>query len=368
MLPMGTSRIAIGAVLLALGLNCATARADITIAAVGPMKGPFEVFGEQMKRGAERAVADLNGKGGVLGQKIKLVIADDACDPKEAVTVAKSMLNQGIIFVAGHFCSAASIAASDIYNAEGVLQITPASTNPNLTNRGFKNVYRVCGRDDQQGIIAGNYLADNFGGKKVAIAHDKQSYSKELAEAAKAQLNQRGINEALYETIGVGKKDYSAFVAMLKRNRIDVLYYGGYHREAALIVTEMRKKHMKTILVAGDDLMTKKYWAISGAAGEGTLMTYPRDPSAMEHAKSVVKAISKKGVGNLHAIYTYAAIQVWAQAAGKAGSLDLKKIIKALGSNTFKTAVGDITFDAKGDIKEPAYAWYKWSKGDFIAQ
>lgn len=217
------------------------AQAEITIAAVGPMKGPFDAFGEQMKRGAAQAVADINGKGGVLGQKVKLVVGNDFCDPKKAVSVAKSLLNQGVIFVAGHFCSAASIAASDVYNLEGVLQISPASTNPNFTERGFKNVYRVIGRDDQQGSIAGNYLADTFGGKRVAIAHDKQPYSKSLAEATKAQLNERGMNEALYETIGTGKKDYSAFVAMLKRNRIDVLYYGGYHREAALIVTEMRK-------------------------------------------------------------------------------------------------------------------------------
>ena len=125
---------------------------------------------------------------------------------------------------------------------------------------------------------------------------------------------------------------------------------------------------MKTILISGDDLATKKFWAISGAAGEGTLMTYPRDPAKIAQAKSVMKAIAKKGVGDLHAIYTYADIQVWALAARKMGSLDLDKVVKAMNRNTFKTVLGDITFDAKGDVKEPAYAWYKWRKGKYVAQ
>jgi branched-chain amino acid transport system substrate-binding protein len=358
--------ISVGGLLVALGFMAGAARAEITIAAAGPMTGPFAIFGERMKRGAEQAVADLNAAGGVLGQKVKLIIGDDACDPKQAVAVANSMVNKGISFMVGHFCSGSSIPASEVYNEERILQISPASTNPKLTERGFDNVFRVCGRDDRQGTIAGDYLADNFAGKKVAIAHDKQTYSKSLADAAKIQLNKRGINEDMYDTINPGKKGYAAFVGKLKQNKIEVLYFGGYHAEAGLIVREMRAQGMSTLLVSGDDLVTGKYWAITGAAGEGTLMTYGPDPRKSAAAKSVAETIRKGGFEpEGSTLYTYAAVQVWAQAAAKAGSTDLAKMAKFLYSNTFQTVLGDVNFDAKGDIKQPVYVWYQWRDGKY---
>ncbi|MBL6951068.1 MAG: branched-chain amino acid ABC transporter substrate-binding protein [Alphaproteobacteria bacterium] len=359
--------ITLGGLLVALGFMAGAAQAEITIGAAGPMTGPFAIFGERMKRGAEQAVADLNAAGGVLGQRVKIVIGDDVCDPKQAVAVANSMAIKGISFIVGHFCSGSSIPASDVYSAERILLISPASTNPKLTERGLDNVFRVCGRDDQQGTIAGNFLADNFGGKRVAIAHDKQTYSKSLADAAKVQLNKRGINENMYETVNAGEKDYAAFVAKVKRNRIDVLYYGGYHAEAGLIVREMRAQGMSTVLLSGDDLGTRKYWLITGAAGEGTLLTYSPDPRKSAYAKSVVETMRKAGFepeGNT--LYAYAAIQVWAQAATKAGSTDLAKMSKFLYSNTFQTVLGDITFNGKGDVKQTAYVWYEWHDGKFV--
>lgn len=225
-----------------MALSAGTAHADITIATVGPMTGQYAAFGEQMKRGAEQAVADINAKGGVMGQKLNLVVGDDACDPKQAVAVANQFVNQKVKFVAGHFCSGSSIPASAIYNEEGILQISPASTNPTLTEQGFENVFRVVGRDDQQGEVAGKYLADNYKGKKIAIVHDKQAYSKGLADETKKSLNKAGVQEVLYETITPGEKDYSTLVTKLKQNGVDVLYYGGYHTEAGLIVRQMREQ------------------------------------------------------------------------------------------------------------------------------
>ncbi len=256
--------------------------------------------------------------------------------------------------------------SSNVYNEEGILQISPASTNPQLTERGLDNVFRVCGRDDQQGTIAGNYLADTFSGKKIAVVHDKQAYSKGLADATKAQLNKRGVEESMYETITAAEKDYTAFVTKLKQAKIDVLYYGGYHTEAGLIVRQMRDQGLGTLLISGDALVTDEYWAISGPAGEGTLMTFGPDPRKMATAKTVVDDFKKAGYNpEGYTLYTYAAIQAWAQAVTKAGSTDLDKVTKALRGNTFKTVLGDLTFDAKGDIKQPAYVWYVWSDGKY---
>ncbi len=202
------------------------ARAEVLIGVAGPMMGKNAWWGEQMQRGAELAVADINAAGGVLGQQVRLITADDACDPEQAVAVARKFVDEGAIFVAGHYCSGASIPASDIYDAAGVLQISPVWTNPMLTERGRANVFRVTGRDDVQGAVAGNYLADHWGDKKIAILHDDTTYGKGFADLTRKQLHDRGVTEAVYEAYVLGKSDYSAEIAALQAANIDVLFIG----------------------------------------------------------------------------------------------------------------------------------------------
>jgi len=347
-------------------LGAGAAYADITIATAGPMTGQYASFGAQMKAGAEQAVEDLNAKGGVLGQKLKLEIGDDACDPKQAVAVANQMVNKGIKLMAGHFCSGSSIPASAVYNEEGILQISPASTNPKLTDQGLDNVFRTCGRDDQQGQVAGAFLAKKFKGKKIAIVHDKTAYGKGLADETRKYLKEAGGKEAMYEAYTAGEKDYSALVSKLKQAGIDVLYVGGYHTEAGLIVRQMRDQGMKTILVSGDALVTDEYWAITGDAGEGTLMTFSPDPRKNPVAAPVVAEFRKKGIEpEGYVLYTYGAIQAWAQAVAKAGTTDEKKVIAALHKNQFDTVLGKIGFDSKGDVTAPGYVFYVWKNGKY---
>src|SRR5690606_677674 len=130
-----------------------------------------------------------------------------------------------------------------------------ASTNPALTDEGGDNIFRTCGRDDQQGIIAAQYLADNYKGKNIAILHDKTAYGKGLADATRASLADLGVKEKLYEAYTAGESDYSALVSLLKQNNVDVVYVGGYHTEAGLIVRQMRQQGMNTQLVSGDALV-----------------------------------------------------------------------------------------------------------------
>ena len=165
------------------------AGADILIGVAGPMTGDRAWYGEQYQRGAELAVADINAAGGVLGQQVQLTTADDSCDPEQAVAAARKLVSQGVIFVVGHFCSGASIAASEIYEAAGVLAISPTSSNPMLTELGRANVFRVAPRDDASGILAGNYVADHWPDKKVAILHDGTAFGKGWADETKKQLN-----------------------------------------------------------------------------------------------------------------------------------------------------------------------------------
>ena len=348
-------------------MSAAAAHADITIGVAGPMTGSEAAFGEQFKRGAAKVAEDLNAKGGVLGQKIQVVMADDACDPKQARSVAEELSAKKVPFVAGHFCSGSSIPASEVYQENGVLQISPASTNPKFTERGMANVFRTCGRDDSQGKIAAGYVLEKFKGKTVAIIHDKSAYGKGLADEFQKALNASGVKEVFYEAITAGEKDYSALVTKAKLAKVDILYLGGYKTEGGLIVRQMRDQGMKTMLMSGDALVTEEYWAITGAAGEGTMMTFSPDPRLLPQNAELVKYFRAQNYEpEAYTLYTYATIQAWAQAAEKAKSTDWKKVAEVLRKEKFDTAIGKIGFDAKGDVIGPTYVMYVWKNGKYV--
>ncbi|MEE8083932.1 MAG: branched-chain amino acid ABC transporter substrate-binding protein [Alphaproteobacteria bacterium] len=369
---MHAKNISILSALMAIGLaltGCDSKTSEsnvIVIATAGPMTGQYATFGEQMRRGAEQAVKDINAAGGVLGKKLKLEIGDDQCDPKQAVAVANQMVNKGVKFMAGHFCSGSSIPASQVYQTENILMISPGSTNPKLTERGMSNVFRVCGRDDQQGQVAGDFIADKFKGKRIAVVHDKQAYSQGLAEETMKQLKKRGISLAMTGTVTPKEKDYSAIVTRLKKNRIDILFYGGYHAEAGLIVRQMREQGLATRMVSGDALVTQEFWSITGKLGEGTLMTFSPDPRKNPKVAPLVAKFKAQGFSaEGYTLYTYGAIQVFAQAAERAGGTDAAKLRKQLHGSKFDTVLGTIGFDAKGDVTAPGYVFYEWKDGTY---
>src|SRR5262245_6221108 len=225
--------VTVAVVMFAVALG-GPARADILIGLGAPMTGKDAWFGEQLERGATLAVTDLNAAGGVLGQKVQLITADDFCDPEQAVAAARKLVSDGVIFVDGHYCSGASIPASEVYAAAGVLMICPISTNPMLTELGHANVFRVNYRDDVAGILVGNYLADHWPDSKIAILHDNSIFGKGLAEEVKRSLNRRGVTEAIYQAYVPGKVDYSDEVDQLQAADITVTFIGGYHTEIAL--------------------------------------------------------------------------------------------------------------------------------------
>ncbi len=352
----------------AAALSASSALADVAIATAGPITGPLAANGEQMKRGAQMAVDDLNKAGGVNGQKLTLEIGDDACDPKQAVAVANQLASKKVVFVAGHFCSSSSIPASKVYAEEGIMQITPASTNPKFTDEGDWNVARTCGRDDAQGAVAGAYLAKHYTGKKVAIIDDKSTYGKGLADETRKAMNAAGLKESVSEEINPGEKDYSALVSKLKDAGVDAIYFGGYHPEAGLILKQLTDQGSTAQMISGDSLADKEFWSIAGeAAAKKMIFTFAPEPRTNPAAKAVVDEFKAAGYDpEGYTLYTYSAIQMWAQAATAVKSTEPKKISEWLrAGNPVKTVLGEMKLDKKGDIVGAKYVWDTFKDGNY---
>lgn len=351
---------------LAAVVSC-SAHADVLIGVSAAMTGRLAWIGEQGQRGAEMAVADLNATGGVLGQQVRLITVDDFCDPEQAVVAAEKLVADGAVFVVGHYCSGASIPASKVYEAAGVLQISPGSTNPLLTEQGRDNVFRVIGRDDAQGVVAGSYLADHWGNKKIAILHDGTTYGRGLADETRKQLNKRGVTEAIYQSYTPAKNDYSAEITALKAANVAVAYVGGYHAEVALMVRGARDRGNPIQFISGDALATEEFALIAGPAAEGTLFTFSADPRRNSTAAPVVerfRADNFEPAG--YTLLSYGAVQAWAQAVKQAGSQDLRDVIRSLRSHQFDTVLGRIDFDEKGDLTVQSWVWYVWKDGEYV--
>jgi branched-chain amino acid transport system substrate-binding protein len=345
----------------------APASAQIKLGVCGPITGPNATFGAQLKNGVDQAVADINAAGGILGQKVEVLVGDDASKPEQGVSVANKFVSDGAKLVVGHFNSGVSIPASEQYAEGGVLQITPASTNPQFTERKLWNTFRTCGRDDQQGAVAGDYIVKHLKDKKVAIVHDKTPYGKGLADETKKAMNKGGVKEVVYEGINPGEKDYSALVSKLKAANVDILYYGGLHTEAGLLVRQMRDQGMKTVLFSGDGITDKEFWTIAGPGAEGTLMTFGPDPRKNPAAAKVVEAFKAKGIDpEGYVLYSYAAVQAIKTAAEATKSLDPKKIAEYLHSGKpVDTVLGKLSWDKKGDITKLDYVLYVWKDGGY---
>jgi branched-chain amino acid transport system substrate-binding protein len=352
---------------LALGVSVAFAgyaNAQIKMGVAGPITGPNAAFGAQLKNGSQQAVDDINAAGGIQGQKITLQFGDDVSDPKQGVSVANKFAGDGVKFVVGHFNSGVTMPSSQVYQENGMLMVTPSATNPQITERGMWNVFRTCGRDDQQGQVAGAYLLKHFKGKKIAIVHDKTTYGKGLADETKKAINKGGLKEVLYEGINIGEKDFSALVSKIKQSGADLVYWGGLHTEGGLLVRQMRDQGIKAPLMGGDGITTDEFASVGGPGVEGTLMTYGPDPRKNAAAKDVVaKFRANKFEPEAYTLYSYAAVQIMKEAADSAKSLDPKKIAEKMHSGMkFKTVLGDISYNKKGDLTKLDYVMYIWKK------
>ncbi|HHK5284777.1 TPA: branched-chain amino acid ABC transporter substrate-binding protein [Pseudomonas aeruginosa] len=340
------------------------AQADVLVAVAGPMTGANAAYGDQYWRGAQQAAADINAAGGINGEKIALIKADDACEPKQAVAVANRLIDSdNVKAVVGHLCSSSVMPSSEIYDEAGILSITPSATNPQLTQRGLTTFFRMCGRDDQQGVIVGDYIIDTLKGKKIAIIHDKDTYGQGLADAVRAQINKRGTKEVLYEGLTRGEKDFNALVTKVRALGADIVYFGGLHPEAGPLVRQMREQGVTAKFVSGDGIVTEEL--VSAAGGpqyvNGVLMAFGADPRLIPDGKEVVEKFRASGYEpEGYTLYSYASLQAIAAAFNGAGSTDSAEAAKWLKSHPVHTVMGTKECDDKGDLKSTNYVIYQW--------
>jgi branched-chain amino acid transport system substrate-binding protein len=351
---------------LTVAMTAATAaKADIKVGVIAPLTGPNAAVGAQLKNGAEQAAADFNEKGGINGEKITLVFGDDASQPAQGVSVANSFVGEGVKFVLGAFNTGVTMPSSEVFAENGILQVTPGSTGVAVTERKMWNIFRTCGRDDQQGGVAGKYVVEKLKGKKIGIVHDKTPYGKGLADETKKAMNAAGVTEVIYDGVNTGEKDFSALVSKIKAAGVDVVYWGGLYTEGGLIVRQMKDQNVNAVLMSGDGIAEDEFAQVAGPGAEGTLMTFAPDPQKRPEAKAILaKFEARKYKPAGYTLYTYAALEIIAQAAATTKSLDPKVVAAEMHKGAaYKTVIGDIAFDAKGDITRPDYVMYTWMKG-----
>src|SRR5690625_3758350 len=351
---------------LSMSLSMSAAQAEtITFAIAGPYTGPLTQYGEMVQQGVNTFVELTNEQGGVLGKQIEVVVVDDACEPKQGPVVANRIVNDGIHYVVGHVCSGATIAATSIYNDEGIVMVTPSATAPAVTDgKNFEFIFRTIGRDDQQGPAAAQFIIETIKPELVAILHDKQSYGQGIAAAVRSELEKAGINIAMFEGINAGDTDYSAVITKLKSSGADFVYYGGYHPEMGLLLRQGAEQALDVTFMGPEGVGNPDINAIGGDAVEGMLVTLPADFTQDEDNADIVKAFRDQGrdPGGAFQMTAYSATKAIADAINGVGEDDPEKVADYLHSNSIETPIGTISWDEQGDLNSFKFDIFTWHK------
>jgi len=339
--------------------------AQIKFAVVGGMSGQFGEAGTWFKRGARGAVEDINAAGGVMGQELEFTVHDDECDPDKAKQIAEELLASEVPFVMGHLCSDASIVASEIYAEGGVIAISPASTNPQLTERGLQGIFRTIGRDDMQGFVLAEHILRNFKTKKIGIVYDDTTYGRGVASVAKEFLNQAGVEEQFYEQAPPSPWDFSNLIDRIEEQRVRVLLYPAMPAQLASFLTQLRDRDGRVRLIGGDTFTNITLEGEDIALLDDVQFSFPPDPADDPRNEPIVERYKAEGFNpEAFTFYSYAAVQVWAMAVEEAGTVEADAVAKALKNQTFDTVLGSISFDDKGDITNPGFVMFYYDDGE----
>jgi len=363
-----STRLSLAATLLALA-SCQKKEDTIKIGLSGVQSGPDAAIGAAPVNGSKLAIEEWNAKGGVLGKRIEIVVRDDEGKPKTATAVAQELVSAGVVAVVGHFNSGCSIPASEVYDQAGIVQITPASTNPQLTERGFKNTFRICGRDDQQGVVSAAFARDTLKTQVIAVLNDKTSYGQGIAEVFKKTFEGKGGKVAVFEGVGADEKDFRGAVASIQKSGATAVYWAGMFVQGGIFYNQLREAGFKGAFLGGDGLFDDEFHKTTQGRADSVFLTFGPDYKAKPEAQAFLAKYRKSfGPEGSYSIYGYDAANVLLSAIQKAGSTDAKAISAAFRGQAWKTLGGEVSFDAKGDLKAAGYVIWTARGGKFVAR
>lgn len=341
----------------------------INLGVPGAHSGDLASYGLPTVNAAKLVVDNLNAKGGVLGKNIVILQEDDQCKPEVAANVGNKLVSEGVDVVLGHICSGATKAALNVYKEAKIVTMSPSATNVDLTKSGdYPNFFRTISPDDAQASLQVDFVMNTLKAKKIAVIHDKGDYGKGLAEFAKGYFEERGAEVALFEGITPGAVDYSAVVQKIKNSGSDAVVYGGYHPEAAKIITQMKKKKMDIFFISDDGVRDETFIKVAGKYAEGVYATGPIDTSTNPMAIAAVEQHKKAYGADPGAFYlnAYAAALCLLNAVEKAGSTDYDAVTKALTTEWVETPLGRISFDERGDALGIGFSMYQVRDGVYV--
>jgi branched-chain amino acid transport system substrate-binding protein len=351
---------AIAVVLPAASDSFAQSKGTIKIASQSPLSGGQAALGEGIKLGAQLAVEKGKANLEKMGYKVEFVPFDDQAKPDVGVANAKNIIaDKDIMAVIGHLNSGVAIPSSEVYKEVNVVMISPANTNPVVTDRGYPNVNRVCGRDDVQGVV-GSEFAHAQKIKSAYIVHDKTQYGQSIAEFFKADSEKKGIKVLGFEGTEE-KSNFDPIITPIKAKNPDVIYFGGIYDQAAPFFKQAREKGVKAKFMGPDGMDSSDLTKIAGKAVVGMNYTSAAGPaSALPKAKAFVDEFKKKFGKNPepYAAEAYDAATIALKAieeTAKKGKVTREDVSTAVRKAKLSGITGEIAFDAKGDRQKAQY-------------
>ena len=337
------------------------ARAEILVALAWDTPGTGPV------QGVNLAVEWINRSGGLLGQSLRIAEFDDGCQEKQAVMVAHLVTRHHPALVVGHGCSASTVVAAPIYDAAGTLLLAPTATNTKVTDLGLGSVFRVTGRDDRQAEAAASLIAQRWARSRIALLDDRSVYGQDLTKALAAELAKRQIPVALNTAFRSRTTDHSEMIAKLRDNRIEIVYVAAaWSQDIGMILREMQGAGLNVEMLSADSANNIGSWAAGKTQRIPLFFTFLKDPLQSPSAASVLWQAKERAITlNRVSLLAYAGIEAWAQAVREANSVDAQTVAQILHQRKFRTVIGEIAFDAKGDLAPPAsdWVWYRWHDG-----
>lgn len=329
----------------------------VKIGSASPLTGPQAHIGIDIRNGVQLAIEDLNAKGVEIGDKkvkFELVAEDDEANPTKATTVAQKLVDAKVAAVVGHFNSGASIPASKVYADGGVPQISPSSTNPDYTLKGFKTTFRVVAHDGQQGPTLARFAVNTLKMKNIAVIDDSTAYGQGLADNFEATAKTLGARIIAREHTTDKDTDFKAILTGIKGKKPDLIMFGGIDPQAAPMIRQMKELGIKAKFIGGDGVQTPNFIKLAGDASDGAMASIPGLPKdQMPGGKAFLEKYKAKfnQEVELFAPMGYDAVFVFVEAMKRAGSVDPAKFLPEIGKTDYQGVIGPIAFDEKGDLK-----------------